>query len=248
MQNLESEEVQIAVIIPSYREFDALPTLLKELGKKLRVQDAIIVVDDSPQKESLIIEKNCRNALENSSAKFLFVGSGMKSGRGHAIRRGLLIARDRFKNLKYAIECDADGSHRVQDIIKMRDYKYSVDLLIGSRYLSESKIQGWPISRRVFSRLLNKLIPVLLLINVTDLTNGLRRYSIAAITKILETPQVNPGFIYLSEQALIVHKSKLSISEIPITFINRVEGESTVTLREIILSLKGVQKLIKKKN
>lgn len=244
MFTIESDRIRVAIIIPSYRETFALPTLLKELGSKLRVEDAVIVVDDSPFSESRIIEKKCMDSLGNSRTKLIFINCGTKTGRGNAVRRGMLIACDQFKNLEYVIECDADGSHRVPDIVKLRDSEQPVDLLIGSRYLPNSQIWGWPLSRRVFSFLLNFLIPRILSIDIKDITNGLRRYSSAAVKKILASPQENSGFIYLSEQALILKKSNSSITEIPIIFTNRIQGDSTVTIHEIIQSVRGIKRII----
>ena len=246
MHNLNSTEIRIAIVIPSYREDTALPTLLRQLSKKLTIEDAIIIVDDSPAPESAIIERKCKEATESSGAQFHFISCGIKSGRGHAIRRGMIFAMNCFEHLEFIIECDADGSHTVTDIIRLRDSKIQAHLLIGSRYLAGSQIIGWPISRRVFSLLLNKMIPKLLSINITDITNGLRRYSTIATSNILDVPQENIGFIYLTEQAIILNEAKLNYAEVPVTFINRTEGKSTVTILEIFRSMQGIHKLIKK--
>jgi dolichol-phosphate mannosyltransferase len=120
-------------------------------------------------------------------------------------------------------------------------------MLIGSRYLKESAIVNWPLLRRIFSKILNSLIPVLLNINVTDITNGLRRYNNQSVDLILNFKQLSFGFTYLSEQALIVRAKNLKILEIPITFINRSRGNSTVGLKEIYSSIQGVFLLLKKK-
>jgi dolichol-phosphate mannosyltransferase len=120
-------------------------------------------------------------------------------------------------------------------------------MLIGSRYLKESAIENWPLLRRIFSKILNSLIPVLLNINVTDITNGLRRYNNQSVDLILNFKQLSFGFTYLSEQALIVRAKNLKILEIPITFINRSRGNSTVGLKEIYSSIQGVFLLLKKK-
>jgi dolichol-phosphate mannosyltransferase len=106
---------------------------------------------------------------------------------------------------------------------------------------------NWPLLRRIFSKILNSLIPVLLNINVTDITNGLRRYNNQSVDLILNFKQLSFGFTYLSEQALIVRAKNLKILEIPITFINRSRGNSTVGLKEIYSSIQGVFLLLKKK-
>jgi dolichol-phosphate mannosyltransferase len=154
------------------------------------------------------------------------------------------MALELYPRVKFIIECDADGSHRVEDILKLMQSENTADLIIGSRYLDESQIIGWPVSRRIFSFCLNILIPKLVHVPVQDITNGLRRYTTDTTRKILENPQRNLGFIYLSEQAIIVERSGLSISEIPITFIDRTLGKSTVTWREIYGSIVGITQLI----
>jgi dolichol-phosphate mannosyltransferase len=109
--------------------------------------------------------------------------------------------------------------------------------------LKESSIKGWPLSRRVASRILNYLIPKLLGINCTDVTNGLRRYSKKANEITAEHVQVNTGFIFLSEQAMILAHRGVIPNEFPITFVNRVHGKSSVGLSEVVDSLIGVFEL-----
>ena len=233
-----------AIIIPSYNETLALPKLLTELRSQLTGDEAVIVMDDSEASISTEIRNTCLDIVNGYDFQFIFENSGKKQGRGSAIRRGMQLADSTFKSLQHVIECDADGSHRAEDILRVKNSEYEVDLLIGSRYLEGSRIVGWPFSRRVFSWSLNHLIPAMTKVPVSDITNGLRRYSKTAVNKILETKQENLGFIYLSEQALIVKNADLLIAEIPIVFVDRTLGKSTVTWREISNSLLGVTKLL----
>ncbi|CAB4924191.1 unannotated protein [freshwater metagenome] len=239
-----SDQVTLAIVIPSYKETLALPVLLSELKWGLTKKDVVIVVDDSPAEIALLVHQSCLQSLDGAECEFQFIPSGEKNGRGAAVRRGMQIVMNEYPNCQSIIECDADGSHRVEDILKVKNTKVQNDLLIGSRYLLDSAIIGWPLSRRVFSYILNKLIPKLVHIPIKDITNGLRKYSKASIHAILERPQQNYGFIYLSEQAIIVKNSGLSISEVPITFVDRSLGTSTVTRHEILQSIKGVLQLI----
>jgi dolichol-phosphate mannosyltransferase len=175
-----------------------------------------------------------------SPASYYFINHQGKSGRGSAIRRGMAEALNLFPNLEYMVECDADGSHRPEDILRIKNSEDQSDLLVGSRYLSSSKIVGWPLSRRIFSRILNFAIPKILGVPLVDITNGLRRYTIRAVREILSEHQTNTGFIYLSEQAQIVKRKNLQITELPIEFIDRTLGKSTVTWREITASIRGI--------
>jgi dolichol-phosphate mannosyltransferase len=232
------------IIIPSYNETLALPELLRGLSSGLSLQDAVIVMDDSSEEISKQVEHNCLEAIKNSNFEFKFNESGLKSGRGAAVRRGMALALSEFPNVETILECDADGSHRPEDILGIKNSSSKADLLVGSRYLKSSRILGWPLTRRLFSWFLNRSIPRLTRIELKDITNGLRRYSKEATEVILSKDQVNTGFIYLSEQALLISRAGMAISEESIIFVDRTLGKSTVTRREISDSLYGIFKLV----
>ena len=232
-----------AIVIPSYGEDEALPSLLTTLAGSLNDDDVIIVADDSkPEIRSRLVSR-CESAMINSSGTLMFSFAANKSGRGTAVRRGMKLAREEFPNLVSIIECDADGSHQPQEILRMRDSAISCDLLVGSRYLKKSQIHGWPVTRRITSKILNVSISLLFRLHIKDVTNGLRRYSIRAVDLILNNEASNSGFIYLSEQALLISRSGLMVKEIPIVFIDRELGSSTMSWREIVSSLLGIVKL-----
>lgn len=240
--------IEVVIAIPSFNETSALPTLIQKLTPLLTFSDAILVLDDSLLEIHNEIRLSINKAMKNSTCNLLYSHQNGKSGRGAAVRRGMMISREQFPRLRYFIECDADGSHQVDDIIKIKNLQINCDLLIGSRYLKQSQIIGWPITRRIFSKILNNIIPFLLNIPIKDITNGLRRYTPEAIDQILSKEPVNKGFTYLSEQAYLISQKELTIAETPITFIERVSGNSTVTWKEIVDSLKGILKLALLKN
>ena len=243
--NLEQlNSIRCVIAIPSYNEVTSLPILIKKLSLVLNSEDAVLILDDSPLDNQGKIQSLVTNSFSDSKGMLLFLNSNKKLGRGSAVRRGMQFCKRDFPNFKYFIECDADGSHQVLDIVKLRDHESKADLLIGSRYLPESQIIGWSVQRKIFSRLLNFMIPRLLQIPVKDITNGLRRYSPRTIDYILKSNPINNGFTYLSEQILIAHSKGLLILELPIVFIDRVSGKSTVTYREIANSIKGILLLL----
>jgi dolichol-phosphate mannosyltransferase len=239
--------IRTALIIPSYNESEALVVFLRELLPLLPENLAIVITDDSVPEISKIIQGQLREVNLDENKQIIFDSSDIKTGRGAAIKRGMNIALSRFPDLEFVIECDADGSHTPKDVLSIIKDPSKCDLLIGSRYLSQSRISNWPLQRKVFSRILNYAIPRILEIPVKDITNGLRRYSISASKLLLSAESMNTGFVYLSEQASIINKAQLSICEIPIHFINRVLGESTVTSKEVIDSVLGIGKIIQSK-
>ena len=239
-------DIKNVIIIPSYLEQDSLPALLANLGPKLTYADAILVMDESPSEIFLKMQRSCITAMSGTKCQLIFSNNQPKSGRGASVRRGLLSAVKLFPDFQFVVECDADGSHQPEDVIKLIQSRNNADLLIGSRYIKGSKIIGWPISRVFFSLVLNFMIPKLIGVKIKDVTNGLRRYSKPAIEIIVSEAPRTSGFIYLTETVVLLKNKKLSISEIPTTFVNRVIGNSTVTFNEILSATFGLILILKK--
>ena len=85
---------------------------------------------------------------------------------------------------------------------------------------------------------------MILKVNVSDYTNGFRIYSNASINLIIKKcGNIGDGFIILSEILLVLDNNKLKIDETETIFINRIRGESSVSIKLIIQSLFGLIKL-----
>ena len=113
---------------------------------------------------------------------------GKKLGRGSAVIFGFKKLLKIKKDVNCLIEMDADMSHSPRELKRniAYFYKHSFGLLIGSRYLPKSKIINWPISRRILSKLSNRLAKFLLEAPVNDYTNGYRFYSKEAARTIIK--------------------------------------------------------------
>ena len=150
------------------------------------------------------------------------------------------------------IEMDADLSHDPSEIIRNINFfkKNNLDLLISNRYLERSKIIKWPLQRRFFSYCANILAKFFLKVPVTDYTNGFRIYSFKAAKEIADKcGKIGDGFIVLSEILVILYYTNHRIGQIETIFINRTRGESSISWKEIFISLIGLFKIwkIKKK-
>jgi dolichol-phosphate mannosyltransferase len=225
----------VAIIIPAYNEQDNILKLIKKI-KYLIPKVRIYIIDDSLGLEtSLIINKKSVNYFHRAE----------KLGRGSAVLFGLKKAI-LHKNIKFFIEMDADFSHSPNELIKNINFfkKKNLDLLVSSRYLKNSKIINWPLSRKIFSFFANYLTKKILAVPLSDYTNGFRIYSKRSVYKIIkDCGKIGDGFIILSEILLVLHKSKYKISEIRSIFRNRLRGESSVNLKLIFESLFGLVKL-----
>jgi dolichol-phosphate mannosyltransferase len=227
----------IAIIIPTYNEVENIEKLVKEVKKNIG-KCTIFIVDDTKKDDigKLIISKNI---------KVKYFHRKKKSGRGSAIIYGLKKAFKDKKN-KIFIEMDADFSHNPKELKKNINTfkKKNLDLLIASRYLKDSEIINWGLSRRIFSRMSNFLARNVLKISLHDFTNGFRIYSKRSTKKIIQKcGNIGDGFIILSEIIVVLHNNHYKIDETASKFVNRKRGESSVNLSLIVASFLGLIKL-----
>ena len=231
----------ITIIIPAYNESENIKNLIKKIRKNIKCQ--IIIIDDS---NNLLT----KNILKKIRSNIIYIKRNSKLGRGSAVLKGLKHALKK-KNIQIFIEMDADLSHPPSELrrnINCFNNK-KLDLLIGSRYLNNSKIVNWPISRRIFSKSANLLARFLLKIPCSDYTNGYRIYSRKAAKKIVsKCGNIGDGFIILSEILLVLYKNNFKIGEINTKFVNRSRGESSANLKLIIASFLGLIKIFLRKN
>ncbi|MDI6736555.1 MAG: polyprenol monophosphomannose synthase [bacterium] len=155
-----------------------------------------------------------------------------KGGRGGACMEGFKYALG--QNFDYIFEMDADFSHHPGDIPIMLEKIKGCDVVIGSRYLKESKIVDWGIERTIFSRFANFYARMILGIPTSDYTNGYRCYRRAVLEDIDWDKIGARGYIVLSEMAYQIFQKGYTFGEVPIVFVNRRRGESNLTLKEII--------------
>ena len=160
--------MNFGIIIPCYNEERNIVSLISKI-KKSSNPKYIIIIDDSKKSMLHILPKE----------RVIYIHRKKKLGRGSAVIHGMKILIK--KKIKIFIEMDADHSHNPYEIRKKLKIfsEKNLDLLIASRYEKKSKIIGWPIKRRILSKLANYLALFLLKIPVSDFTHGFWIYSIA---------------------------------------------------------------------
>ena len=223
---------KIVIIIPTYNEKENIFKLTKEI-LKIIPKSKIYIIDDTKK-------INLKSYFKDKRIKYFLRKN--KKGRGSAVLYGFKKALKNNSN-KIFIEMDADFSHDPKELkYKIKFFlERKIDLLISSRYLKGSKIKNWSFFRLIFSRLSNILANLLLNLGISDYTNGFRIYSKRSIKLITKKcGRIGDGFIVLSEILLIIKLSNFKIYELPTIFINRKRGESSVNLRLILQSLKGL--------
>ena len=114
--------------------------------------------------------------------------------------------------------------------------------MTGTRYAAGGGVHGWDFKRKLISRGANFLAGLLLSPDVSDLTGSYRLYRRSVLLAIM--PQVRSrGYVFQMEIIVRVRYAGYSIGEVPITFVDRVYGESKMGGSEIVQYIKGLANL-----
>jgi len=231
--------MKLSVVIPTFNEVDNVERLSKELIQLDIDMDILFVDDSSPDGTS---EKVLEVAKEHPQVHLLKrLGKG---GRGAACMAGFQWFFERgVKDDNILVEMDADLSHDPADLPKLIDAMENADMVVGSRYLPGGRIENWPAHRTLLSKFANQFAKCILNIPLSDYTTGYRLYR-ARVLEDISYHQIHAtGYIVLTEMAYQIHLKGYRLGEAPITFVNRVRGESNLSLGEITSAFTGVLRL-----
>jgi dolichol-phosphate mannosyltransferase len=220
------------VVIPTYNEAKTIAkTLTEVLG--LDANLSILVVDDSsPDGTQAIV----RESFGSDPRVNLLVRSA-KQGLGIAYLEGFEWAFSR--DYDFIVEMDADGSHRAQDLVKLLEAKLAADLVIGSRWVVGGEVLNWQASRAFISKIGNRYAKFMLGTSILDMTSGFRVYRAKFLQQLVAEPVSSHGYSFQVELAYRASKLGKVIEE-PITFVERLDGKSKMTLAIVLEALTKV--------
>lgn len=233
------------VVIPTYQEAENIDTVLSRVRESVPEATVLVVDDNSPDGTADLVEK----AGEKLGHIEVLRRPG-KSGLGSAYREGFEWGLAR--GFDVLIEMDADLSHNPADLPRLVEgIDTGADLVVGSRYVPGGAIPGWPAHRALLSRYGNLYARLLLRLNLHDATSGFRAYRSAVIRRIEIADVRADGYGFQIEMAYRMTRAGAVVKEVPITFIDRVEGVSKMSSRIIVEALAlvtawGVRDLVRK--
>jgi len=213
------------VIIPTFNEKENIEKIIRKVFSLYKEFHILIVDDGSPDGTADIVKN-----LTKEFQEYLFIEerSG-KLGLGTAYIHGFKWALER--NYEYIFEMDADFSHNPKDLLKLYNAcaNERADLAIGSRYIKGVNVVNWPLGRVLMSYVASMYVRFITGMNIKDATAGFKCYK----RKVLETIRLDEikfvGYAFQIEMKFITWKFGFNITEVPIIFTDRTEGESKMS-------------------
>ena len=212
----------VLVIIPTYNERDSLPTIVRRVRAATPNVHILIVDDNSPDgtgdlAASLAAEDDHIDVLHRTA----------KNGLGAAYLAGFRWGMSR--GFDVLVEMDADGSHRPEHLPAMLDALQEADAVIGSRWVPGGGVVNWPRHRQWLSQGGNRYTQVLLGLGVRDATAGFRAYRRSALERMDLSTVSSQGYCFQVDLTRRASAAGLRIVEVPITFVEREQGNSKMS-------------------
>ncbi|KAG9122212.1 dolichol-P-mannose synthesis [Ceratobasidium sp. 392] len=241
-----------SVILPTYNERKNLPVIVWLLAKTFtehQISWEIIIVDDASPDGTQDVARQLQKVYGEDHV--LLKPRAGKLGLGTAYIYGL-----NFCTGDFVIIMDADFSHHpkfIPEFIKhVLQQAHNLDIVTGTRYRSTSTpampggvpvtpggVHGWDLKRKLVSRGANFLADTVLNPGVSDLTGSFRLYRKHVLKHIIELV-ISRGYVFQMEMMVRARALGYTVGEVPITFVDRIFGESKLGADEIVGYAKGV--------
>jgi dolichol-phosphate mannosyltransferase len=223
--------VRVLVVLPTYNEAENIDHVLRRIRAALPEAGVLVVDDGSPDGTADLADK-----LGGELGNIEVLRRAAKSGLGSAYRAG--FAWGLARGWEAFVEMDADLSHEPEALPSLvAPLTEGVDLVVGSRYVPGGSIPNWRWHRRVLSQGGNVYAAFLLRLHVADSTSGFRAYRAEALRRIDLGAVSAEGYGFQIEMVHQVLQHGGEVIEVPIRFVDRVEGKSKMSMHIVVEAL-----------
>jgi dolichol-phosphate mannosyltransferase len=224
---------RLLVFTATYNERQNVGVLLDGIWSTAAHAQVLVVDDNSPDGTGALLDQ-----IAASDARLTVIHRPSKLGLGTAHHLAMLFAiRRGFDTL---ITMDADLSHDPKDILRLTAKLSNADFVIGSRY-AKGGSSGYTGYRHFVSAGANTSARLLLRIPLHEFTTSYRAFRVSRLKAMDFTKMHNAGYSFFMESVYRLHQAGFRLAEIPISFQDRVAGESKIPKNEIF---RGIAKLL----
>lgn len=226
--------MRTVVIIPTYNERKNIGYIVPILIANVPGASVLVVDDNSPDGTAAAVGE-----LQKEHKSLRLLKREKKEGLGKAYLHAFKeVLKD--GGVDAIVTMDADSSHNPKYIPAMLGrIAGGDDLVIGSRYVAGGGTEGWELWRKILSRGGSLYARAITGMPVYDATGGFNAMRAAFLRGIdLDSIDVS-GYAFQIEMKHAMYSAGARISELPILFINRKEGESKMSshiIREGVLA------------
>ena len=229
---------QVSILVPTYNESQNIVGLLRSvaehLPKNLRIE-TIVIDDNSPDGTGRIVEDYIRNVQRAANHAMGIVHRRAREGLGSAILRGI-----QHSTGSWIVVLDSDFSHPPSLIPKLIEAirHPHCDIAVASRYTRGGAVSGWPLRRKVISRVATRIAKTGLGVKQDDPMSGFFAFKKSVVDGLKLD-----GLGYKMLLEILVKARGATVREIPYTFTDRRAGDSKLGAGTVIDYCRSVWRL-----
>ncbi len=192
------------IIVPAYNEAEVIGDVITDLRQTFA---HVVCVDDGSRDDTSEI------ALRAGAH---VVRHPVNLGQGAAIQTGVEYARSK-PGAEVFVTFDADGQHRVKDVLSMIDRlaRGDVDIVVGTRF-SGTTVSHTPPLKKLILRTAAALSPSSHRLGLTDAHNGLRVFNKTVADHLNLTMS---GMSHASEFVALIVENHWRVAEEPVEIL-----------------------------
>jgi dolichol-phosphate mannosyltransferase len=212
----------ISLVVPTLNEVENIPPLLARIAECRPVPDQIIFVDDGSTDGT----RECIRSQTGNHSVELIERDAPTLGLAGAVVAGARAARG-----EWLVVMDADLSHPPEKIGELLQplLEGRADMVIGSRYVKGGSTPGWPLWRRIMSR-----VAAALAYPLTGVHDSMCGFFAMPTQLLLEIAPAATGF-KIAFEAIAQGGKNLRVVEVPIAFRDRSRGASKMSFGVALL-------------
>jgi dolichol-phosphate mannosyltransferase len=214
------------VIIPTYNERDNLAAVARELFALPGV--SVLVVDDaSPDGTGQIADALAAGSAGRLSVLHREGARGFRRSYIEGMQQALTTGAT------HVCQMDADLSHSPAELPRLLEAAAGADLVIGSRYVRGGTLRNWGAHRMMLSTAANWYVRAITHLPARDCTSGFRCWRRELLARLPLDAIGSDGYAFQIEMTWEAHRAGGRITEVPITFVERRQGQSKMSGRII---------------
>ena len=210
------------VVIPTYNERVNLPVIVPQVLEQDARLEVLVVDDNSPDGTGRLADE-----LAEGNPRVHVLHRPNKEGLGRAYLAGFRWAL--ACDFDLVLEMDADRSHDPKYLPALLAATQEAEVVIGSRYKNGVNVINWPMSRLLLSYFANKYAHWVTGLPLSDATGGFKCFRSVVLQSIdLDAVRSN-GYAFQIEMSFRAWKKGFRLTEVPIVFTDRIEGQSKMS-------------------